>query len=217
MTYDECFEYIVKNIHTVILSTVNEKGYPITCAIDVMDFDKQGLYFLTAKGKSLYTRLKGNEHIAFTAVKGNSTLSSIAISIQGNVKEIGNDKLSDLFLKNRYMNEIYPTKQSREALTVFQIYAGNGEWFDLSKKPIERFGFSFGQIQEKRQGYFVTDKCIHCKLCYSKCPQKCIDYSTTPVVIQQNHCLHCGNCYTICPVRAIEKKGDAHDAGRKIE
>lgn len=105
------------------------------------------------------------------------------------------------------MNEIYPTKQSRKTLTVFQIYAGTGEWFDLSKKPIERFNFSFGQIQEKKQGYFVTGKCINCKLCYSKCPQKCIDYSVTPAVIQQSHCLHCGNCYTICPVRAVEKEG----------
>lgn len=206
MTYFEYFEYIVENFHTVVFSTVNEKGYPITCAIDIMDFDEQGLYFLTAKGKSFYTRLKKNEHIAFTAVRGNTTLSSIAISVQGNVKEIGNDKLSDLFVKNTYMNEIYPTKQSREALTVFQIYAGTGEWFDSSKKPIERLDFSFGQIQQKKSKYLVNDKCINCKLCYSKCPQKCIDYSVTPVIIQQSHCLHCGNCYTFCPVRAIEKE-----------
>lgn len=58
MTYFEYFEYIVENFHTVVFSTVNEKGYPITCAIDIMDFDEQGLYFLTAKGKSFYTRLK---------------------------------------------------------------------------------------------------------------------------------------------------------------
>lgn len=206
MTYFEYFEYIVENFHTVVFSTVNEKGYPITCAIDIMDFDEQGLYFLTAKGKSFYTRLKKNEHIAFTAVRGNTTLSSIAISVQGNVKEIGNDKLSDLFVKNTYMNEIYPTKQSREALTVFQIYAGTGEWFDLSKKPIERLDSSFGQIQQKKSRYLVNDKCINCKLCYSKCPQKCIDYSVTPVIIQQSHCLHCGNCYTFCPVKAIEKE-----------
>ena len=115
------------------------------------------------------------------------------------------------------MNEIYPTKQSKETLTVFQIYAGNGEWFDLSKKPIERFWLFVRTDTRKRQGYFVTDKCIHCKLCYSKCPQNVLIIRQHPFVIQQNHCLHCGNCYTICPVRAIEKEGYAHDAGRKIE
>ena len=43
------------------------------------------------------------------------------------------------------MYEIYMTDESRQALTAFQIYEGIGEWFDLSKKAIERFGFSFGK------------------------------------------------------------------------
>ena len=205
MTSYECFEYIVNYIHTVVFSTVDEKGYPISCAIDMMDYDKHGLYFLTAKGKSFYKRLKDNEHIALTAVKGDKTLSSIAISIQGKAREIGRDKLANLFAKNTYMNEIYPTEQSRNVLTVFQIYEGMGEWFDLSKKPIERYGFSFGIKQQKQKRYFVTDKCTNCQLCYSYCPQKCIDVSVTPVVIMQNNCLHCGHCYMICPVKAIER------------
>lgn len=104
------------------------------------------------------------------------------------------------------MEKIYPDVCARSALTVFQIYEGTGEWFDLSKLPIERDSFSFGGMQAKKTGYFVTDKCIGCKLCYSKCPQKCIDISTKPVTIQQGHCLHCGNCYEICPARAIERR-----------
>ena len=31
------------------------------------------------------------------------------------------------------MYEIYPTEESRRALTVFKICEGRGEWFDLSK------------------------------------------------------------------------------------
>ncbi|UTY39076.1 4Fe-4S binding protein [Allocoprobacillus halotolerans] len=104
------------------------------------------------------------------------------------------------------MLAIYPTVESRNALTVFQIYEGTGEWFDLSKKPIERFSFQIGSYEETIHGYFVNEQCINCKLCYSKCPQKCIDYSTTPVQIIQKNCLHCGNCYEVCPVRAIEKR-----------
>ena len=88
------------------------------------------------------------------------------------------------------MAEIYQTEESKSALTVFQIYEGTGEWFDLSKKPIERASFTFGGAEKVEKGYFVTDKCIGCKLCYSKCPQKCIDISVKPVVIHQNNCLH---------------------------
>ena len=47
------------------------------------------------------------------------------------------------------MFEIYPTEESRKALTVFQIYEGSGEWFDLSKKPIERASFTFGDNPKK--------------------------------------------------------------------
>ena len=92
-------------------------------------------------------------------------------------------------------------------MTVFVIYEGSGEWFDLSKKPIERASFTFGGAEEVQEGYFVTDTCIGCKLCYSKCPQKCIDISAKPAVIQQKNCLHCGNCYEICLARAIVKRG----------
>ena len=104
------------------------------------------------------------------------------------------------------MEKIYPDVRSRSALTVFRIYEGTGEWFDLSKQPIERASFSFGGAQTEKTGYFVTDKCIGCKLCYSKCPQKCIDISAKPVIIQQEHCLHCGNCYEICPAGAVERR-----------
>lgn len=207
MNVSECFDFIVNQIHTAVFATVDREGRPVTCAIDIMDYDESGLYFLTAKGKSFYERLKANEHVAFTAVRGEDTLSCVAVSVQGNAKEIGPDKLPELFRKNPYMEKIYPDVRSRSALTVFQIYAGTGEWFDLSKRPIKRAGFSFGGVEAKKTGYFVTDKCIGCKLCYSKCPQKCIDLTQKPVVIQQEHCLRCGNCFEICPTRAIERRG----------
>lgn len=206
MQTKEYLQYIATKIHSTVFATVDGEGRPVTCAIDIMDYDADGLYFLTAKGKNFYDRLKANENVAFTAMKGKDTLSCVAISVQGKAKEIEPDRLPDLFRKNPYMEKIYPDVRARSALTVFKIYAGTGEWFDLSKQPIERASFSFGGAQAKETGYFVTDKCIGCKLCYAKCPQKCIDISTRPVVIQQEHCLRCGNCDAVCPARAIERR-----------
>lgn len=199
--------FLEKEIHSVIIATVDDKGLPVTCAIDIMDSDEKGLYFLTAKGKGFYNRLKKSGYAALTGMKGGDTLSCIAVSVRGKVQEIGNTPLQKLFEKNPYMNEIYPTAQSRQALTVFRLYEGSGEWFDLSKKPIERASFTFGGAEKVQEGYFITDACIGCKLCYSKCPQKCIDISAKPAVIQQKNCLHCGNCFEICPARAIMKRG----------
>ena len=199
--------YVVDQIHRTIVATVDDAGLPVTAAIDMMDYDDSSLYFLTAKGKGFYDRLKKREFLAFTAMKGEDTMSTVAVSIRGKVRELGSELLPRLFEKNSYMAEIYQTEESKSALTVFQIYEGTGEWFDLSKKPIERASFTFGGAEKVEEGYFATDKCIGCKLCYSKCPQKCIDISVKPVIIHQNNCLHCGNCYEICPAGAVEKRG----------
>lgn len=199
-------EYIVKIIHTVIAATTDKNGLPVTCAIDIMDCDNDGLYFLTAKGKGFYERLKSGNYIAFTGVKGNGTMNMTAVSVRGKVTETGSQRLPKLFEKNPYMTEIYPTEESRKALTVFRIYDSEGELFDLSKKPIERMTFTIGNIKPTDKGYFITDKCIGCGKCLSVCPQNCIGKgSPKPYNIRQNNCLHCGGCLEICPVGAIER------------
>ena len=98
-----------------------------------------------------------------------------------------------------------------KALTVFQIYEGTGEWFDLSKKPIERASFTFGckeaeAVGRKLEGYYITDACIGCGSCAAVCPQSCIITDNVPHVIEQEHCLHCGNCLEACPVGAVERR-----------
>lgn len=200
-------KYLVEEIHTTIMATTDQNGLPVTCAIDMMDWDEGGLYFLTAKGKSLYERLKQTGYVALTGMKGRDTLSCIALSIQGKVREIGDAPLSRLLQKNPYMNEIYPTEESRKALTVFYIYEGNGEWIDLSKKPIERASFSFGNAQRTEQGYEITVNCVGCRACEKVCPQGCIDFSAVPAVIRQKNCLHCGNCMAVCPHHAVIRRG----------
>ena len=197
--------YIVEHIHTTIVATVDDDGLPVTAAIDMMDSDGDSLYFLTAKGKGFYDRLIKRGYLALTALKGESTMTSIAVSLRGKVRELGYEMIPALFDKNPYMKEIYPTEESRYALTVFQIYEGSGEWFDLSRKPIERAAFTFGGAERKQEGYFITDACIGCASCAAVCPQNCI-CEGTPFVIDQAHCLHCGNCLNVCPAGAVEKR-----------
>ena len=199
------FRFLVEEIHTTVVATVDEEGLPVTAAIDMMDWDENGLYFLTAKGKSFYDRLKIQQFLALTAIKGESTITSVAVSVRGKVRELGYDKIPELFEKNPYMKEIYPTEESMVALTAFQIYEGTGEWFDLSKKPIERATFRFGEAEEQMEGYFITDACIGCQSCTKVCPQQCIDVSSVPLVIEKEHCLHCGICMSVCPVGAVRK------------
>lgn len=206
METKDYFRYIVNEIHTVVVATMDNEGFPVTAAIDMLDTDDRSLYFLTAKGKEFYDRLKKRKFLAFTAMKSKDTMSRVAVSVRGKVKELGYEKIPQLFEMNSYMYEIYPTDESRQALTVFQIYEGTGEWFNLSKKPIERESFVFGKENMETRGYFITDNCIGCNKCVEVCPQTCIITATIPYIIEQNHCLHCGNCLTVCPMSAVERR-----------
>ena len=97
MTIQEYFSFIVDEIHSTVVATVDDNGLPVTCAIDMMDCDENGLYFLTAKGKGFYDRMKKQKFIALTGMRGGDTLSCVAVSVRGKVREVGVTLLPALF------------------------------------------------------------------------------------------------------------------------
>ena len=205
MTALEILTILQRDIHSTVFATVDDSGLPQTCVIDLMLADENGLYFLTARGKSFYDRLTKRPFAALSGMKGGDTLSTVAISVRGTVRSIGRERLTEIFEKNPYMAKIYPTEKSRDALEVFQLYKGEGEYFDLSQLPPCRQSFSFGGAAVRETGYRVNaERCIGCQGCRSVCPANCIS-SAIPREIDAAHCLHCGNCFRICPVRAVEK------------
>ena len=50
-------KYLTEEIHTVVAATTDDEGLPVTCAIDMMDADEDGLYFLTALANRSVRRL----------------------------------------------------------------------------------------------------------------------------------------------------------------
>ena len=207
MTVIEFFRTVCEDIHSTVVATADKNNLPVTCVIDIMDYDSDGLYFLTARGKNFYDRLKAHGYLSLTGMKGSDTMHSVSASVFGYVREIGTERLKTLLQKNPYMYEIYPTEESQKALTVFQIYKGSGEIFDLSKKPIERYRFTFGNADEVKSGYYITDKCTGCGKCLTVCPQNCIDIPAGKAEINQTNCLHCGNCFEVCRFGVVRKRG----------
>ena len=202
MQRNEYLKLLVEDIHSAVVATTGADGHPQTRVIDMMLWDEEGVYFLTAKGKAFYAQLIEQGFIALSAAKG-----KVSVSLRGRIKNIGGEKRDEIFEKNPYMQSIYPG-DTRAALEVFCLYEAQGEYFDISDPAhVTRDGITIGQASAAQTGYFVGSGCIGCKLCYAVCPQKCIDITTKPVVIDQHRCLHCGRCAETCPKQVIEKRG----------
>ncbi len=201
MTSLDYLKILVDDIHSTVIATVDKDGKPVTRVIDIMLYDEEGIYFLTAKGKAFYDQLMEQEYVSLSSIKDQR-----AISLRGKVKNIGSNRLDEIFEADPYMKEIYPG-DTRSALEVFHLYEATGEFFDISDPShVERGSIEIGNPEQVQSGYFITDQCIACGQCYRVCPQKCIDRSQVPLVIDQNHCLHCGRCAENCPVGAVIKR-----------
>ena len=201
MERNDYLKLLVEDIHSTTVATIGADGHPQTRVIDMMLWDENGVYFLTARGKAFYAQLMEQGFIALSATK-----DKISVSLRGKIQNIGSEKLDEIFVKNPYMQSIYPG-DTRGALEVFCLYEAEGEYFDIRDPAhVTRDSIVIGQAQTVQTGYFVGKDCIGCKLCYSVCPQKCIDIESIPVVIDQHRCLHCGRCAETCPQQTIEKR-----------
>ena len=132
--------------------------------------------------------LMEQQYVAISATK-----DKIAVSLRGKIKNIGKKNLDIMFEKNPYMKKIYPG-DTKDAIEVFRLYEAQGEYFDISNPSnIVRDTITIGKTEAVQTGYFIG--------------KECIDISSVPVTINQNHCLHCGRCAEICPKQCIEKRG----------
>ena len=116
MTKMDYLKILVEDIHSTTVATIGSDGHPQTRVSDMMYYDEDGVYFLTAKGKAFYDQLMDQRYVAISATK-----DKIAVSLRGNVQNIGKKNLDIMFEKNPYMKEIYPG-DTREALEVFCLY-----------------------------------------------------------------------------------------------
>ena len=110
MTKQDYLKLLVESIHSTTIATIGADSHPQTRVIDMMLWDEQGVYFLTAKGKAFYAQLMEQGFIALSATK-----DKISISLRGKIRNIGSEKLDEIFEKNTYMQSIYPGDTHNDA------------------------------------------------------------------------------------------------------
>lgn len=146
MDKNEALRIIAEELKTCVIATVDADNRPVTAVIDIMDYDEDGLYFLTGKGKGLYMRLSHSPYVAVTLTKGSLDTEYLAVSLRGHTTEVGSERLAGLFGKNPFMYKLYPdpSKWGDAGLTVFCIDSGSIEWLTMSGASMNREIIPFG-------------------------------------------------------------------------
>lgn len=92
--------------HFAVAAAVDEDGLPISAAVQILDWDEQGIHFLCSKDSGLYDRLLRQAYMSLTAA---NSADSPCISLRGKVRRLDT-----------------PPQNT------FLLYEGTGQWIDHS-------------------------------------------------------------------------------------
>ena len=191
-------------VGVLAFATVDREGAPQIRNISAIHYEKDALYFFTARGKNFCQELLEDGRVqilCYTKYKEMIRLSGRAYAVAEDEQIKWREKI---FEEQPYLANVYPG-DTRDIGIIFCIDQAEVEYFNLGVHPIFRETYLLGNGKIAEKGYVITDACIGCGTCQSVCPQRCID-AGTPFVIRQNNCLHCGGCQEHCPVNAIERR-----------
>lgn len=70
MIGSEYVKMLVEEMHSSAVATIGNDGHPQIRIIDMMYYDDNGVYFLTAQGKEFHRQLMEQKYITLSAIKG---------------------------------------------------------------------------------------------------------------------------------------------------
>ncbi len=204
MDIETCLKKM-KLVGVLAFATVDREGAPQIRNISAIHYERDALYFFTARGKNFCRELQEDGRVqilCYTKYKEMIRMSGRAYAVAEDEQEKWR---AVIFQEQPYLANVYPGDTGSIGI-IFCIDRAEVEYFNLGVNPIFRETYCLGDAKIKEKGYYITEICIGCGTCTRVCPQRCIREGT-PYTIQQNHCLHCGSCYENCPVKAVERRG----------
>lgn len=145
LTKDQFLDLIVESFQSVVFATVDSHGDPVSNVADIELKDGGKLIFATTYEKPFYQRLKNHPVVSITALKGDETMNSVGLTLNGKVEEVDRKYLDQIFAARPEMNRISGENHSerREILRPFAITPTDGSVYDLRQSPIFQKHFEF--------------------------------------------------------------------------
>ena len=73
VTKEECFKQL-RDVIDAVLSTVDDKGSPQSRIIDIMHIEDDKIYFLTGRGKHVYSEIINHPKVSYLSLKDNKSI-----------------------------------------------------------------------------------------------------------------------------------------------
>ena len=145
ITNTDFLEFVTDFIHNVVVSTVNEAGHPFAQVCDALYHDNNKLYIMTKKGNDLYNCIEHAPELVITASKGEGTMDSVGIAINGKAYDADHKYQEKILAKNLYLNQIYAghLEEAKEYMHTIEIMPEVGSIYDIRIKPIYQRKFEF--------------------------------------------------------------------------
>ncbi|MGX7144136.1 pyridoxamine 5'-phosphate oxidase family protein [Facklamia languida] len=142
MELQEAMQILKEDMKVAVFATVDAQGHPHARHAHIGVANEQGVFFMTSPKTKFYQQLKDNPYVAISALSEKDYLIQV-IRIEGEVRELGKEKLAELLAGNPYVDQVYPSLEDQAGIHVFQVF--QGELFYRSLTQGHQYTFKFGQ------------------------------------------------------------------------
>ncbi|MGF3066914.1 pyridoxamine 5'-phosphate oxidase family protein [Facklamia sp. P13055] len=132
MNIEKIMDIFQNDMKVAVLATVDNENKPHARHVHVGLANDKGIFFMTNPKTNLYQQLQDNKAVAMTAMKEEDYLIQV-IRIEGKVRELGKEKLTEILGNNPYVEIVYPDQADQVGAQVFQIYEGKGFYHSMTQ------------------------------------------------------------------------------------
>ena len=146
-TNQEFLDFVVDDIHNVVVSAVTQNGMPSAQVCDMLMNKNGKLYMTTSIKNPFFASLLTQPEVLINGYKGGGTMDSCGFSIKAKIKNLGQQYLQEVFKKNPYLYEIYEDnlEEAMQDLRILELTPIRAGFLDHRFKPAYMRNFVFGQ------------------------------------------------------------------------